>query len=180
MEANGRLGKGLAKGIHIQQAWCEIGLTDVKGVLAQVRSRLLDFLLELRASIGDVATDASVKEKVLSIDTKGLFANAIFGPNTTILLGSHNVQSVRLEVPKGDLAELSRVLLGAGLPTSEIKKLESAVAEDNATIGAPAFEGKTGHWYSGLLGRAAKGGLGIGVDVVSSTIAKALTNFIGS
>ena len=43
MEANGLLGEGLAQGVHIQQAWCEVSLHTVTRILIEVRSRLLDF-----------------------------------------------------------------------------------------------------------------------------------------
>jgi hypothetical protein len=67
-----------------------------------------------------------------------------------------------------------------GLPEDELDSLEVAVNEDRTTLGKPSFEGKTGSWFTQLLGRAAKGTVSVGVDLVSSVVAKSLTTYIGS
>src|SRR5262249_8121106 len=42
----------LESGVHIVSIWCEVNMSGVEGILAQVRSRLLDFALELRDIVG--------------------------------------------------------------------------------------------------------------------------------
>ena len=73
---------------------CEISTHDIKSIIVNVRSRLLDFLLELRDKIGEGATDANIKEKARSFDATSLFNYAIFGSNTTIIVGNQNTQTV--------------------------------------------------------------------------------------
>jgi hypothetical protein len=179
MEANGLLSKGLGNGYVIERAWCELNKFEIKNILVQVRSRLLDFLLELRDSAGDARTDQELKEKATSFDATGLFQNAIFGPNTTIVVGSHNVQSVRNSHLQGDFEALSDALRSVGIPREEVTRLQTAIEDDRAKSGAPSFEGKTGKWFTNLLARAAKGGLNVGVDVVSSAAGKALAAYLG-
>ncbi len=53
MELHFGLRKGLAHGIEIERAWCHISSHDIAGILFQVRSRLLDFLLELKETLGE-------------------------------------------------------------------------------------------------------------------------------
>jgi hypothetical protein len=180
MEANHLLGKHLGSGFKIQQAWCETGAHEIKKIFIHVRSRLLDFLLELKDSVGENITDTELKEKATAIDSTSMFNNAIFGDGATILVAHHNVQTVQAEIIKGNLDTLSQALTKLGIPTDEIQNLRAAVAEDQADGGKPSFEGKTGNWFTKLLGRAAKGTLDVGVDVVSSTVSKALTTYFGS
>ena len=178
MECNGQLSEGLSNGFKVERAWCQSPIHDVKGVLTQVRSRLLDFALELKEQFGDIDDGESMKEKAANFDATGLFKNAIFGSNTTILPGHHNSQQVHGASVTNDLGALISQLSALGVPLDEVEKLKEAVEADQAAEGKASFDGETGRWLTGLLSRAAKGGLSVGIDVVSSTVSKLLTNYM--
>ncbi len=78
-----------------------------------------------------------------------------------------------------DLDFLLRALTDLGIPQDEIDNLGRAVAADRANGEEPSYEGETGNWFIRLVERAAKGELSVGVDVVSSTVSKALTAYFG-
>jgi hypothetical protein len=180
LEANTLLGKGLAEDWQIERAWCETTVSQFAIIPAQVRSRLLDFLLELRESLGNPKTESNLKAEASTIDASGLFQHAVFGPNatTTVIVGTGNVQHLQSINPAGDLNALSEALKGVGVPYDEIVNLQQAINEDIENGGNPSFEGKTGHWYTGLLARAAKGGLKVGVDVLTGAVGKALAAYL--
>jgi len=180
MEGYGLLRKGLAKGVEIQRAWCEISPSDMANIRAQVRSRLLDFLLELRDSLGNPENESKLKESAAAFDATGLFQNAVFGSNTTIIVGNNNRQSVQALNMAGDLEQLAAKMKEVGLPEDEITALGVAIQKDQTANGGQSFEGDTGRWYSGLLARSAKGTLNVGVDVVTTVIAKALVAYMGA
>jgi AbiTii len=180
MEANGLLSKGLGRSFNVEHAWCEINIPDMKGILVQVRSRLLDFLLELRGSLGEPTTESEVKQKASTVDATSMFNNAIFGSNATIVVGHHVRQTVHNETMKGDLGKLTAALKQIGVPDDEIENLEAAVEQDEVSSNGPSFGGETGRWYTRLLARAAERGLGIGVEAVSTEVAKLLGNYFGS
>ncbi len=152
----------------------------MRGILVQVRSRLLDFLLELRGSLGEATTESEVKQKASTVDATSMFNNAIFGPNTTIVVGHHVRQTVHNESLKGDLGKLTAALKGIGVPDDEIESLESAIEEDKRSGHEPSFSGETGRWYTRLLARAGEGTLRIGVDAVSSEVARFLGSYFGN
>jgi hypothetical protein len=54
LEANAKLGSNLSHGWVVQLAWCEISTLAVQNILIQVRSRLLEFMLELKYSVQNV------------------------------------------------------------------------------------------------------------------------------
>jgi hypothetical protein len=87
MELCPYLRKGLDSSYHIDSAWCVMSVHDIKGICTQVRSRLLDFLLEVKDNVGEVTTESELREKSSSLDAQNLFNNAIFGPGATILIG---------------------------------------------------------------------------------------------
>lgn len=103
IEANHLLGKGLDSSYKIQRAWCEISTTAITQILIEVRSRLLDFILELSGKFGEDLSDKEVKDISDELDANVMFKNAIFGDNTTILVGNHNQQSIKIKIIKNDL-----------------------------------------------------------------------------
>ena len=63
VEAAGLFMKALQPGVNVFSAWCQINMGDVENILAEVRSRLLDFALELRDVVGTVADDKQLEQK---------------------------------------------------------------------------------------------------------------------
>jgi len=179
MEANSILAQGLANGFKIQRAWCQTPSHDLNGIFIQVRSRLLDFILELKESIGDAIDEAEILHKIDSIDASGIFSNKIYGNNNTILIGDHNSQNVRINIIKGDLESLAQNLIKAGVSIDEVEALKVAIRDDEKNHGQASFKGNTGKWLTNLLHSAAKGSLKISSDVISSVITKAITSYIG-
>jgi hypothetical protein len=131
-------------------------------------------MLELNDTVGQATTESELKQKATSVDATSMFNHAIFGPNTTIVVGNHNRQNVRNNIIEGNFETLAQVLTKAGIPHDEIKSLKIALSQDESNGQATPFEGKTGAWFVNLLGRAAKGGLKIGVDVASKVATDAL------
>jgi hypothetical protein len=104
MELNRHLGKQLDASYQIESAWCVMATHDVKGICTQVRSRLLDFLLELKDSVGGTATESELREKSNSLDAQSMFNSAIFGPNATILIGHQSSITATQTITGNELA----------------------------------------------------------------------------
>lgn len=181
MEANTLLGKSLTKGTYIQSAWSEIQLTGITSILTQVRSRLLDFLLELNEKFPSELSDQEIKERAATTDAENLFNNAIFGDNTTVIVGSGNTQRINATVIKGDFNSLSNTLREHGVEESEINALKEAIASD-AVEGAPkagVFGSSVKVWLQGMLSKAVDTSWQIELGVASSLLASALQRFYG-
>ena len=181
MEANGILGRGLSNGYIIQRAWCEIGQASVAQIFVQVRSRLLDFILGLQDQLGDNVSEQEIKQKADSFDASSLFNNAIFGNNTTIVVGANNKQQVTNITVKGDFHTLAEELRQHGITEPDISSLELAIKNDNE---APELiEKKFGPsvrvWLQGMLSKAVDSSWQIELGVASSLLATALQNFYG-
>jgi hypothetical protein len=181
MEFNGILGKGLAEGVHIQSAWCEIQITSIASILIQVRSRLLDFLLELRAELpGDIG-EAEAKERGSSIDAAGLLGNAIFGDNTTILVGHGSTQIVSNKIAKGDFNALAEALRKQNVSDADIAGLQEAIAGDAESAEhqqkEPGPRVKT--WMKSMLAKAVDAGWKIQVAAAGNLLATAIKMYYG-
>jgi hypothetical protein len=154
---------------------------QMENILIEVRSRLLDFVLELQDVVGKDADEAQLEQKAASMDTGKLFNTAIYGSGNTVVLGISSIQSVIATNTKGDIEELIATLAKAGIPAQELNRLKTAISQDEqAGKGPDISEGKTGHWFTKLLSRAANKTVDVSVDLVSSVVAKTLAAYSGN
>lgn len=94
-------------------------------------------------------------------------------------IGIGNQIAQFVKASEGDFDALSRTLTDLGIPQDEIDSLQHAINADRTNGVKPSFEGEIGNWFTRLIARAAKGGLSVGVDVVSGTVSKALIGYFG-
>lgn len=181
MEANGLLSKGLANGYIVQRAWSEIPVAAVADILMQVRSRLLDFILELSDEFSEANTDEDVKKIASNFDASNLFNNAIFGDNVTILLGSENNQKVSNKVIKNDFESLSETLSNNGVSEEDIVLLKSAIEQDSGSgvVTKDKFGPSVRSWMQKMLSKAINASWQIEIGVAGSLLATALNNYYG-
>lgn len=181
MEFNGRLGEGLGNGYHISSAWCEVQLSGLVQILAQVRSRLLDFILELSEEFDGELNEDEVKIRGSALDAENLFNNTIFGDNTTILVGSSNKQSVNNTNLKGDFNALRSTLQSNGVSDDDIQLLEDAIQEDKSIVdnNKKEFGPAVKSWLQSMLSKAVDASWQIELGIASSLLSSALQNFYG-
>ena len=89
-------------------------------------------------------------------------------------------QNVRNEITNRDIGKLAKALSEVGIRDDDILQLEEAMRKDQESGMQPSFNGETGRWYTRLLARAAEGGLGVGIDIVTDSVAKILGSYFGS
>ena len=181
MEANGMITKGLSNSFVVQRAWSEIPVASVSNILMQVRSRLLDFVLELNSEFSEIESDKELKEAVRKFDASNLFNNAIFGDNVTILLGSENTQKVTNSITKNDFEALSKVLYENGVDKSDLNLLKNAINNDQSfsIVEKDKFGPSVKSWMESMLSKAINTSWQIELGVAGSLLATALNNYYG-
>lgn len=181
MESYGILGKGLDNSYQIESAWSAISHTSVLQLLIQVRSRLLDFVLELNDQFPNELNEDEVKERIDSVDTGNLFNSAIFGDNATILVGSSNTQTVSNINMKGDFSALAKTLEHNGVSESDINALKTAIDQDSSIISddSKEFGPAVKSWLQIMLSKAVDASWNIELGIASSLLATALNSFYG-
>lgn len=172
--------KGIQRGYEITRCYKEIALHNFVSILTQVRSRLLDFTLELSDHIAEIPGEKTMTEKLKNIDTESLFQNSIFGDNTVITFGNNNTISVTNNIQKNDLESLKNYLIEKGIPDSDVTDLEIAIHADGPIATRDGNYGKSvNNWFANLVSKAAQGTLGIGIAVVTQVATTALKKFYG-
>jgi hypothetical protein len=167
----------LEPGVHIVSMWCVISPTHIESILAQVRSRLLDFCLELQDVVGVDAEPKVLVEKAATVDTEKMFNMAIYNSGTMIVSGSTNIQ---INNQQGDIEGLLKEIAKLGYDKDELEELRRAVIEDKNKGEKPNItDGETSKWYLKALKKVGKGVVDGGIDVVSKVISESLKNYSG-
>ena len=181
MESYGVLGKGLGNHYQIESAWSEISHASVLQILIQVRSRLLDFVLELNDQFPSELDEEQVKEKIGSVDAENLFNSAIFGDNTTILVGNSSAQTVSNVSVKGDFSVLAKTLEDNGVSEADITALNTAIEQDSSAINPESkqYGPAVKSWLQTMLAKAVDASWNIELGVVSSLLATAINSYYG-
>ena len=125
---NELLAKGLVSGYTIQRAWKSFNPNDAMQTLIQVRSRLLDFVLELDEDLAGELDEEEVKKRADSLDIVSLFNNAISGGEAAIVAGDSVSQSA------GDINIKDDVEVVPDTPTND------AVSDENVSSPTTAIE----------------------------------------
>lgn len=181
LEYGTHFNKALSNGYKVQQAWCDIGIGRLAQITAQVRSKLLDFLLELSEKIGADMSEEDVKRVAQSPETASMFNNAIFGDNVTILVGNHSQQTVQIEVGKGDFNALAELLRVNKVTESDVGGLKLAVEADALTpeVEQKSLGPRVKEWLSSMLAKAVDASWQIEVGVAGGLLTNALQKYYG-
>jgi len=176
-----KLSKGLSAGIEVEYAHCEISKSQVLQITTIIRSRLLDFVLELEEKLPNNATPDEIKNISEEIGTGSLLNNAMFGDNTTIILGDHNTQTVTNTIQKNDIESLVRHLSEKGVSKADTDELVKAIKEDGENVD---FENKkpgrnVSNWMKGMLSKAVDATWKIKIGTAGSLLAMAIGKFYG-
>ncbi|WP_175787123.1 hypothetical protein [Burkholderia anthina] len=175
----------LAKGaiepsFHIENAWVQFEPTQLVTVLIEVRSRLLDFTLNLQNELGDVAED-DMKEAAKGIDAPAMFASAVFGDNTTVVIGNSNQTTVTNSVTRGDFAGLAKTFKDSGVSEVDVSELKAAVDDDDpdAVAETKQFGPKVRAWMGKMSEKAISGAWSVGIAAGGKLLADALGSYYG-
>jgi hypothetical protein len=176
-EYGGLFQKAMTPGTNVFASWCEINMVGVENILAEVRSRLLDFALELRDVVGIEVPEKELAARAATVDTEKMFTTAVYGSGNTIIIGSHSIQTVTNQ--KDDIEGLIATIGKLGFEQGELTALRQAVLDDKTTGKTPDIGGgETGKWFSKAMKDAGKGMVKAGVDVASNVIVKALKAYV--
>lgn len=168
-------------GFHFERIWSQVELSQVRQLLIEVRSRLLDFILELRGKIGDSMSDNDAKSAAALIDVPSMFAGAVIGDNATFQIGgSQNQQRVSNRNVKGDENALTAELRSHGVAENDLVALNTAISTDptvpvvNGQLG-PAVKG----WMKSMMDKAIEASWNIELGVAGGLLTSALQRYYG-
>jgi len=171
-EIGAQIDKGM-EGHWVQKCWVEMQPLQIKNGISQVRSRLLDFALNLRDKIGGVE-EKEVKAKAAATDVLGMFHGAVFGDNATVVVGNEN--RIKVNNQKGDFDALVKLLTAKGVSEDDVAKLKTAVASDEGKvdIANKSFGPAVKDWMAKMMRKAVNASWQIELGVAGGLLTEAL------
>jgi hypothetical protein len=144
------LTKNLDSSLNVTNLKRQVAKSQILGILTQIRSRLLDFILDISEMIPEDISDKNIKSKSKEIDTKEIFKNAIFDGNITINIGDYNKnKSIQI---KNDFENLSKKLQNYNLNSDDLEDLRKSIQEDTTIINheEKAFGKNVKNWLKNI------------------------------
>lgn len=173
-------GKAIDSSYEITKCFKEVQVHSFYGILTQVRSRLLDFLLEYSDKASEISGEDSEDEKLKKIDASAIFNYAIYGDNAVINHGDSNIINSTKNITENDFASLKKFLQLQGIEKEDIDTLKIAIADDGPIASKnDSYGSAVSVWFSKMISKAADSSWGVGVAVASSTLTSALKKYYG-
>ncbi|EII2379431.1 TPA: hypothetical protein ACGG79_003483 [Vibrio cholerae] len=175
------LSKGLSNGYQVEAAWGIVSSGVMTQVLTEVNSRLLDFVLELSEKFPAEMDTEEMRLRAKEVGVSDLFNNAVFGDNTTIIVGDSNTQNVRNSINKNDISSLIEVLKQNKVSDADISSLKEAIEKDKGceNIQAGKFGKEVSGWIGNMVSKAASTVWDIKVGAAGSLLATAIGKYYG-
>ena len=161
-------------------AWKSIPRGHVAAIVDTIRTRILNFVIEIEANAPDAGEAPVNMPPIPKGEVAQVFNTYVWGGVGNLAAGSQDfTQASQMAVQKGDFGSLRDFLTKLEVPSDEIATLETSIKDDAKSAG----EGKLGPKASGWLGRmvqkAGEGTLKIGASVAGTVLTKALTKYFG-
>lgn len=179
------LKKRLDSSYGIESVWGVTGEGSFTQILSEVRSRLLEFMLELSDRLPAEPAPSEIKQLSKEMNLSEVFRGAIFGSNTVLNLavGSGNTatQTVTQNASVNNFSELSEELKSHNIPEKDIEELGGAIKEDNGAIEHEKkdFGPKVSGWIGKVIGKAASGTIDLSVKVATGVVVAAISKYYG-
>lgn len=165
-------------GWRLNRAWQELPTSSIRGMLDNVRTRILQFALELKREIGDgeLSADTAPPEKVNSAVQTIIYG----GTNIISPTIAGDVQLIGQQVVvQGDFLSLSSALETIGVAKPHVAELETAIAGDKADGADQGYGSRVKGWLAKAGSYVAKEGGAAAVDVAKTAITTAVTSYFG-
>lgn len=149
-------------------------------ILSVVRSRLLDFVLELERKVPVSSTIIVGKEiKITQIDTETVshITQNFFNAPVQNITTSGTASPVNISVVQGDVASLESALSLLGLSGEDAEELSKIASTEKPEDSKATFGSKAAGWITSRLSKGADGVLKIGGKVLEDDIAKLFRQF---
>ena len=149
-----------------------------------VRSRILDFTLQLQKSVPEAAaidlgtaqtlsTSASDSQKVSQIHQQIVYGNV------TSISSSGPGSSVVVHSAKGNTEELVRYLANAGILKADAQEFATTLASENPRQEDEPFGSNAREWLSSNLAKALDGTWKVGVNVATKVLTEGALQYYG-
>ncbi|MBC3767679.1 hypothetical protein [Neptunicella marina] len=157
-----------------------IGSNQVKSVMEQVRTRLLNWALDLESQgvLGD-GLSFSQKEKSIANENKSAINIQHFQGVMGNVSGGNVSQTMSMTITPGNFESLANYFKQQDINDEDIGSLQKAISSDPEASEKGTFGPKVSSWIGKMTEKAAEGSWGIGIGAAGNLLATAIAKFYG-
>lgn len=181
-ELYAELGKGIDSDYWVESAWRQHSAGAMLQVLVEVRARLLDFALRVSDSLPKDVSESQMKKASEEAQVSETFKHAVFGNNTTIVVGSGTIHGVTNSVVTNDFASLAQALRSNGVGEQDLVALEQAIREDASepeVVQRKHFGSRVRAWMGSMVSKAGTSGWQLSIGAAANVLGDAIAKYYG-
>ena len=180
-EFYGHLKKGIDRSFEIERAWGKCSVGAMLQVVVEVRTRLLEIALQVSDRIPQEPKTEMIKQVSQEVAVSEIFRNAVFGSNTTIIVGGGTIQNVSNSVLVNDMDSLLAALRKQGIAEGDLTTLQESILNDSESeeVKARQIGPRVKGWIAGMVKKAAEGAWSIGLGAAGAILSAAIAGYYG-
>lgn len=167
--------KDIYVGFRLIAAWRSVGVGALRGMLDVVRSRALEFVLEVEAENPAVDQVASGTGPISKDKLNQIFLSVFHNSQVGIGGNQPTFQYMDRQVIPGDLISLKRYLREKGLDDGDLDRLEEALKGERNPEDVIEGKGQLGRWVR----EAGKKVVDVSVDTGTKILVEAVKSYMG-
>jgi hypothetical protein len=175
------LSEALGNGYNVERAWGKHSVGGMVQVVTEVKSRLLDFVLELSERMPEELNREEMRAASRQKNVSDLFSHTVIGDNATFVIGDNNVQHVENNISVNDFESLASELAKHNVAAKDIDGLRAAIRDDEGSEehNQKSFGKNVSAWIGKMIEKAANASWAIGVGAAGNMLAGAISSFYG-
>lgn len=160
-----------------------VSRAGVIGILSSVRTRILEFTLELERALPDAVSievgQTMSESKPGQAETVTHIAQQTVYGNVTTITNSGPGATFAMTIGRGDTQDLSRALSEAGITQDDAREFSTILASESPESRDEPFGPQAKAWITRNIGKAVNGTWKIGVAVATQLLTEASLRFYG-
>lgn len=180
-EFYGHLKNGIERSFEIERAWGKCSVGAMLQVVVEVRTRLLEIALQVSDRIPQEPKTELIKQVSQEVAVSEIFRNAVFGSNTTIVVGGGTIQNVSNSVIVNDIESLFAALRRQGIADGDLATLQEAIDHDSESeeVKAKQLGPRVKGWIAAMVKKAAEGAWNVGLGAAGGILSAAIAGYYG-
>ena len=146
----------------------------ISGILDNVKSRLLDFMIGLKES--DIAPESLSKAEKETV--QNLFHIYVTGDHNIVTSGDHIQQEIK-NIHKGDSSALLEYLRSIEIEEADLEEINEAISQEKNIDHAGEFGPKVSAWIGKMVLKASSNVWKVGVVAAPQLLARAINEYYG-
>jgi len=163
---------------QILSVYLDLPASFLTSILSGVRTKLLDFMLEVENQFGTETEIEDLKSKKAIISQIMHTTINSNGDGVVITAGSNNEVTANVNIYKDSKTHLEKVLLENGVEPSDIQGLLELIDKNPATT-IDRYSAKVNEWIIMMINKAAKGSWQVGIGAAGTLLGDAIARYYG-